>query len=401
MESKNTKNSFENSNSDEKESVPEEHHDTISNVQDPNPGVKFDSLDTTKKSVSAIQSSRLLDAAKPSAVKRCKQANRHRRLSAPALISNYRITNEDKKDKENDTYMIVPKRLSGLNNEIKWTLKTKDKKSTTMQHINSYFDTKSKQNLERNDACLLRDRKFQCKGSHCIFCSINSYEAGPTDQYTLVDDIHSDDLLRVKNSIMESRFNGFPFVEKIIKVYKIACKIQTKEPDDKELVYFFHGTQAEKVISILKSGLKCKDGFSSGMGIYLTPSSTVAALHAAKRTMNQNNKISEFQYVFVNSIKDYFNKSEVVLENMIINKECDVYEKIGMLKYSLNYSDRLHLFPKQLSSSTLDITTYLGVDEILVKNNDDVSLEYLVLIQTKDPILDISKVDFSEDEQEY
>ena len=375
MDSNKSRKNSVNSNDDGNESLSGQHHDASSNKQHLNSGntTKLDSPNTSKKSISAVQ--------------QCKQANIDYRSSAPALLS------KNGKKKE-DIYEFLPVKTNSalIENSIEWTLKTGPKK-TTINDINSYF-SKSKAKLKRDDTCLVENKN--CKESDCVFCSIDNCES---DQYILKDYIPPKELHSVTNSIMESRLNGFHFVEKIEKVYKIVCKKQAEKPDtDKRLlVYLFHGSPAEKVVSILKSGLECKETYIPEKGIYLTPSSSVAALHAAKRSQ----KNSKFQYVLVNSIEDYFTKKEVLIyeedadgKSAIKNKS-EIYYKRGSLKYNFklyNENEVLHMFPKYLTARKADNMTYFGVDEIIVKKKELVNLKYLVLVKTKDPILNISKL---------
>ena len=291
---------------------------------------------------------------------------------------------------ENKEDFLNTYNISCLDYEIRWTLEInlpppKDKydwEDVYMNDIHSYYSIKSDKNEQINENCLDNAKNVHCEEKTCFFCSVNYFESGVNFKYSLKDKI-IEEFPRVKNSLIESRLNGFEFIEKIVKIYEITdnkSKVDSVKSDSEgeqhmENVFFFHGTSPDKVTSILNNGLECKKGQSSGHGIYLTPSSTVAALHASKRS-----KGALYQYIFIVSINDYLNRRK-------FTKGSPVFEKNGFLTYSLNVDDDLNLFPQKLLASGREERemTYMAVDEIVVKDSDLVELKYLVLVKSKFP----------------
>ena len=102
-----------------------------------------------------------------------------------------------------------------------------------------------------------------------------------------------------------SQFNHEIVIVKGIKIYRVLStnNISTEpSPPNPSQILLLHGTKAQNVEGILKTGFEPSKRGSYGPGVYLTDSIDYAYRYGIS-IATENNFVKKFRYIFVNSVK--------------------------------------------------------------------------------------------------
>ena len=103
-------------------------------------------------------------------------------------------------------------------------------------------------------------------------------------------------------TLLENSIKNDIILTKGLKVYRVISNEETStESSDSNQILLLHGTKAQSVEGILKTGFNPSQQGSYGPGVYLTDSSNIAYDYS-ESFVTEKNSIRKFRYFFVNSV---------------------------------------------------------------------------------------------------